>query len=65
MFGDVQLSRLGGVLLRVLVMPFGGVCVMRSGLVLTSREMFGRLVMVLGGIFKMVRRLLVMCLCFF
>ena len=65
MFCDVQLGRFGGVLLRVLAMPCGGVCVMSRGLVLIIREMFRRLDMVLGGTFAMLRRLLVMCLCFF
>lgn len=65
MFRDVQLGRFGGVPLRDFVMPFGGVCVMRRSLVLVGREMFSRLDMVLRSVFEMLRRLFVMCLCFF
>ena len=65
MFGDVQLGRFGGVLLRVLVMAFGGMRVMRRSLVLISHQVFSRLDMVLGGTLKMLRRFLVMGLRFF
>ena len=65
MFGDVQLGRFGGVLLRVLAVTLGSMCVMRRGFVLIRHEMFRRLDMVLGGTFAMLRRLLVLCLGFF